>query len=309
VNQEVAAATLRKRGHEVDVVENGREAVEAVGRGDYDIVLMDVEMPEMDGVSATREIRTSGRFAELPIVAVTAHAVSSELERCRAAGMTRCLVKPFKPHELFAAVEGWQLEPTAGDTALRDSRMLRQPPEPPGETAAPAASQPPGETAAPAASELPGELAAPAADAEPVDLADLRRTMQEAGAESAVDKMLEVFLRDAPGRIAALKKAVQRRDEEEIRQAAHAYKSAAGTIRARQLHALLQEMEEAARGGDVPTARTLLEPVREMHAAVVAYLERQPRGAPRKAATRARKKPPKKGRKKPPKKRRPKKDS
>jgi signal transduction histidine kinase/CheY-like chemotaxis protein len=284
VNQEVAAATLRKRGHTVEVVENGREAVEAVSRGTYDIVLMDVEMPEMDGVTATREIRISGRFEELPIIAVTAHAVSSELERCREAGMNRCLVKPFKPHELFAAVEGWHLEPTAVDTALRDSRVLERPDE--------------------AAVE-----AAPPKDAPAVDLSDLRQTMQEAGAESAVDKMIEVFLRDAPGRMTALEEALRGGEAEEIRQAAHAYKSAAGTIRARRLHALLQDIEETARGGIVPGPGELLEPVREAHAAVLGYLESRPASALTKPAASAPKKSSKKRARKPSKKRRPKKDS
>jgi two-component system sensor histidine kinase/response regulator len=107
VNQEVAASLLRKRGHDVEIVGNGREAVEAVRRGGepFDVVLMDIQMPEQDGISATREIRAGDMT--LPIVALTASVSSGERERCLAAGMSGYLAKPFKPHDLYAQVEGW----------------------------------------------------------------------------------------------------------------------------------------------------------------------------------------------------------
>ena len=106
VNQQVATAMLLKRGHQVDVVANGREAVDAVARDRYDLVLMDIQMPEMDGFEATARIRTLPHGGTLPIVALTAHALSGERERCLERGMTGYLAKPFKAHELFAVVEG-----------------------------------------------------------------------------------------------------------------------------------------------------------------------------------------------------------
>jgi signal transduction histidine kinase/CheY-like chemotaxis protein len=105
VNQQVAVAMLVKRGHEVQVVGNGREAVDAVRERDYDIVLMDVQMPEMDGFEATQAIRALPKGARLPIIAMTAHALTGERERCLAQGMTDYLAKPFKAHELYALVE------------------------------------------------------------------------------------------------------------------------------------------------------------------------------------------------------------
>jgi HPt (histidine-containing phosphotransfer) domain-containing protein len=107
----------------------------------------------------------------------------------------------------------------------------------------------------------------------------------------------------------ALEEALRGGEAEEIRQAAHAYKSAAGTIRARRLHALLQDIEETARGGIVPGPGELLEPVREAHAAVLGYLESRPASALTKPAASAPKKSSKKRARKPSKKRRPKKDS
>ncbi|HXE83543.1 MAG TPA: response regulator [Gemmatimonadales bacterium] len=105
VNQQVAVAMLVKRGHEVHVTGNGREALEAVRQRDYDVVLMDIQMPEMDGFEATAAIRALDKGKTLPIIGLTAHALSGERERCLARGMTEYLAKPFKAHELFALVE------------------------------------------------------------------------------------------------------------------------------------------------------------------------------------------------------------
>jgi len=106
VNQQVAVAMLVKRGHEVHVSSNGREALQAVQERDYDVVLMDIQMPEMDGFEATHAIRALPKGKDLPIIGLTAHALSGERERCLSHGMTDYLAKPFKAHELFALVEG-----------------------------------------------------------------------------------------------------------------------------------------------------------------------------------------------------------
>ena len=106
VNQQVATAMLLKRGHQVDIVSNGREAVDAVGARTYDVVLMDIQMPEMDGFAATEAIRALPEGRTLPIIALTAHALSGERERCLERGMTGYVAKPFKAHDLFGAVEG-----------------------------------------------------------------------------------------------------------------------------------------------------------------------------------------------------------
>ena len=93
VNQQVAVAMLVKRGHEVHVTSNGREAVDAVRERDYDVVLMDIQMPEMDGFEATHAIRALPQGKDLPIIGLTAHALSGERERCLSHGMTDYLVE------------------------------------------------------------------------------------------------------------------------------------------------------------------------------------------------------------------------
>jgi CheY-like chemotaxis protein len=107
VNQRVAVGLLTRRGHKVDVVSNGLEALAALVSGSYDVVLMDVQMPEMGGIEATRVIRErealTGRHTR--IVAVTAHAMAGDRDRFLGAGMDGYLSKPIDPTMLFAAVE------------------------------------------------------------------------------------------------------------------------------------------------------------------------------------------------------------
>jgi CheY-like chemotaxis protein len=107
VNQRVARALLERRGHTVTVAGNGREAVRLAGERDFDVVLMDVQMPEMDGLEATAALRAGevGSGRRLPIVAMTAHAMKGDAERCLEAGMDAYVSKPIKPDLLFAAIE------------------------------------------------------------------------------------------------------------------------------------------------------------------------------------------------------------
>ena len=107
VNQKLASRLLEKRGHTVVVTSNGREAVEALERESFDLVMMDVQMPEVDGFEATALIREreNGTGTHLPIVAMTAHAMTGDRERCLAAGMDSYVSKPIQSKELFEAIE------------------------------------------------------------------------------------------------------------------------------------------------------------------------------------------------------------
>lgn len=231
VNQQVAATMLRKRGHEVDVVADGAAAVAAVRGTVYDVVLMDIQMPEMDGFAATEAIRAMPERAGLPIIALTAHALSGERDRCLSHGMSGYLTKPFRSHELFGLVEGWADSPAP----------------------------------------IPAPAAAPDG---PVDLEQFRRTMREAGAEEAVDSILETFLDTAPERLAVLGAAVERDETAGIAAAAHAFKSAAGSIGAKELATLLGDAERAARAGDGTGARGLYDRIQREAGAVVEYVRR-----------------------------------
>ena len=111
VNQLVAKGMLAKLGCEVAIAAHGAEALEQLEEGHFDLVLMDCNMPVMDGYEASRRIRQSGRWPNLPIVALTANAMPEERERCRAAGMNDYLAKPFRREELEALIDHWAPPP------------------------------------------------------------------------------------------------------------------------------------------------------------------------------------------------------
>jgi CheY-like chemotaxis protein len=113
LNRKVAAALLEKMGHHVDAVENGARAVEAVEHGRYDLVLMDCEMPEMDGYDATRAIRALPHHGNLPIVAMTAYAMPEDRQRCLDAGMNDYVSKPISVQRLRRVVERLDVRPAA----------------------------------------------------------------------------------------------------------------------------------------------------------------------------------------------------
>ena len=122
INQQVAVRLLEERGHSVVVVNNGRAAVEQVAAQPFDVVLMDVQMPEMDGLEATAAIRRAEAQTggHVPIVAMTAHAMKGDRDRFLAAGMDGYVAKPVRPHELYAAVEGGGPNAEAGLPAPAD---------------------------------------------------------------------------------------------------------------------------------------------------------------------------------------------
>ena len=232
VNQEVAAAMLRKRGHWVTIVENGLLAVEAVTAGEFDVVLMDVHMPEMDGFAATAAIRKLPGKSDVPILALTADALAAEWQRCLAAGMSGYLAKPFTSDDLFAIVEGWGPSPRP----------------------------------------LPESSPAPDANPGPADVEGFHSSMKQAGAEDAVREILDAFVADAPARSAAIAAAVASGQAGEIQSAAHAFKSAAGAIGARSLAALLSELEVAGRENHLTDSASLAAGVQREVDAVIAYL-------------------------------------
>ncbi len=127
VNQKVAVSILQKKGHFVQAVSNGNEALEAHACERFDLVLMDVQMPEMDGFEATGAIRARERRTgrHIPVIAMTAHAMKGDRERCLAAGMDDYLAKPVEPKALYAAVDSWGAWARAGHAQPSNTRTAR----------------------------------------------------------------------------------------------------------------------------------------------------------------------------------------
>jgi len=237
LNQEVATALLKRRGHDITVVGCGLDAVEAAGQMRPDVILMDIQLPDIDGVEATRRIRASEKEEPVPIVALTAHAFQQERERALDAGMNGFLSKPFQPHQLFAMVEGWaapDIEPAV---------------------------------LVPADSSVPDPLEPP------VDVEAFRAEMREAGIEGVVDDSLLLFRDTAPARLRVLQEAGTRGDLEQVRREAHGLKSPAGTIKAHRLHGLLSDVEDLAFAGDLDAVQAKVPETVEAGLAAVAFLK------------------------------------
>ena len=250
VNQRVVAAMLERRGHRVEVVGNGAEAVEAVRSGaPFDVLLMDLQMPEMGGLEATRRIRELAG-GSLPILALTANVAVGEEARCLEAGMDGYLAKPFHAQELFEAVERWG-RPLQADGSV------------PG-AAAPATHA--GSVA------VDGPTPAPAAH--PVDVPALTEALGGGPSEGVVREVLALFVSDGGARLTAMQDALRRGDAEACERLAHSLKSGASGIRARRLAELLQLAEEAGRSRDTSALAARLEQIREELASVTAFVER-----------------------------------
>jgi CheY-like chemotaxis protein len=219
-------------GGRADVVSNGAEVLEALARQRYDVVLMDVEMPVMDGLEASRRINRGWPAAQRPrIIAMTANAMQGDRETCLAAGMDDYLSKPIRREELAAALARSE---SVGIISADDS---------------------------PTAEEVD--------DAEPVDLAQIEAAV---GDPVFVRELISTFLNDAPGLVGTLRSSLEQRNSEELRRAAHTLKSNGRTFGAIALASLSEELELSAHRGSLANADDLVTQIEKEYARVARAL-------------------------------------
>jgi two-component system, sensor histidine kinase and response regulator len=236
VNQKVATRILEKRGHFVTLAENGMEVLKQLENRNFDVILMDIQMPEMDGLEATRTIRT--REAEegghLPIIAaMTAHAMKGDKERCLAAGMDEYVPKPIKPILLF--------------NTLRDVLDGKKPiPRP---------------SAGPAANHSKPSPPLSGLDKEAI-LVNLE------GDNELLAELIEMYQEDSPKLLDAIAKAVGDKDAQAVQRAAHALKGAIGNFGQGRAYEAAQTLEKLGRTDDLENVAgvhsVLLEAVNEL---------------------------------------------
>ena len=252
VNQEVVLAMLRAIGCRADLANDGQEALDALARTTYDLVLMDCQMPNKDGFEATGEIRrrekTTAGAPRIPIIALTANAMDGDRERCLAAGMDDYLSKPLRREALQAALTKW----------------LAGPP-----SAAQAAATP-GVAAGAAPGDGQGTAGPPSNGGGPLDMAqiDTIRALQRDGAPDILDRMIGLYLASTPDLIKELDEAIARQDPPEIMRAAHSLKSSSAFLGAVRLSALCGTLEALARSRAVETAPARLAEIRAEFARV-----------------------------------------
>jgi CheY-like chemotaxis protein len=211
---------LEQLGYATETAENGRQAVEAVARGGYDLVLMDCHMPEMDGFAATAEIRrreeVGGR--RTPIVALTADALSGDAERCLAAGMDDYLAKPVTAERLATVVARWS---------------------------------------APGAAEPAGAMApAPREDADPVLDRSVLAVLQELkrGQSRLLPHLIRLYLQEAPARLATLREAIAQGDSIRVEDLAHGLKGSSAQLGATRMRRICAALQEAGGRSDLGQA-------------------------------------------------------
>jgi signal transduction histidine kinase/DNA-binding response OmpR family regulator len=217
VNQEVERLMLESLGCRVDVAEDGRAVLEALRSRSYDLVLMDCQMPNLDGFEATAAIRDRERASggpRLPVIALTANALTGDRERCLAAGMDDYLKKPLKKHDLAAAIRRWG----RGSTAA------------PRETGSPTPPAPAG-----ASADAGGCL-------DP-DILETLRALRKETSDDFIGRIVTTYLQTAPDLIHRMEEAVSRGDVQAAHFAAHSLKSSSALLGAHHLSALCREVE------------------------------------------------------------------
>jgi len=243
VNQEVAARLLETFGIEATLCVNGEEAVIAVSGTRFDLVLMDCQMPVMDGFEATRVIRereTDAQHPPAPIVALTANAMPGDRERCIEAGMDDYLTKPFKRESLGAVLARWLAPNAPAATSLVPATATRLP------------------NAAP-------ELASPLN-------ADALRQLREVF-DGDISGVVGAYLSDAQTQINAMASALEQRAGTDLGRAAHSLKSTSRSVGADAVAVLCAELEVLARNDDyAASAGPLLQQIRQQFAIVAAAL-------------------------------------
>jgi CheY-like chemotaxis protein len=208
----VATELLRAVGFVVDLAENGQIALDKVRAADYDIVLMDMQMPVMDGVTATQEIRKEKRFKDLPVVAMTANAMQADRDRCIAAGMNDHIAKPIEPDDLWKVLLKW-IKPRRSAAAVAEIK--------------PQAAQD---------ADLPSGI-------EGLDMVSgLRRVL---GKKPLYLSMLRKFVAGQKSATAEILKALEGNDWDTAERLAHTLKGVSGNIGVTGLQQLVEKLEAA----------------------------------------------------------------
>jgi two-component system, sensor histidine kinase and response regulator len=274
VNQEVGMAMLEALGYQAVLAVNGIEALAQLTEQHFDLVLMDCQMPEMDGYQATRRIRAdeaaTGLGRHLPVIALTAHAMIGNREACLEAGMDDYLTKPFTQDELGRLLSRW-LQMEDGTPRMERAPGLEQQ----GWSVQPITQVASCiDTVTLAAPEAPARRAAPAhAGIIHEKALDSIRMLQQGGRSNLLETMISHFCNDTSELMKKLRQGLHAEELEEIRSAAHSFKSSSAFLGALQLSELCKSLEKAALNANQPEIEDLMLQIEEEYAAACQALK------------------------------------
>jgi CheY-like chemotaxis protein len=225
VNQKLAMRILEKRGHHVVAVSNGREAIDTYEKEHFDLVLMDVQMPEVDGFEATQRIRQieKRKGGHIPIVAMTAHAMKGDREKCLAAGMDEYVPKPIKTQELHNVIENLALKSVDQDKSGERS------------------------------------LDSQNDDGPTKDIFDLNQALQVVDGDKKLLKEITVmFLEELKVNLEGIVQAIRKKDADALEKAAHSLKGSVGNLGAKRAYGAAYRLESIGKEGRLSEAKGAL---------------------------------------------------
>ncbi|MGF1485628.1 MAG: response regulator [Prochloraceae cyanobacterium] len=253
VNQKVALNILQKIGYRADIASDGSEAIEALQRQEYDLIFMDVQMPEMDGLEVTRQIRRRTDNKSKPwIVAMTAHAMESHRQECFEAGMNDYISKPVRLEDIVRVLQRYQ-------KFLRSDRNIPKKEEP---------------------QELVKTTISPIVIDERMPILDreILQSIREIAGDGTNELLSEIvfeYSQDAPERITAIATALAEEDLKQLRQSSHALASASSTVGAVRLTKLARSIESFARDGKTVPTDSILSQIQSEYDRLLAALDEE----------------------------------
>ena len=226
-NRELARVVLERAGHTTLQAEHGKDALDLLEREDVDLILLDIQMPVMDGYATAREARSRPKLAEVPIVALTAHAFAEDRDRCLEAGMNDYLSKPIRPDRLIAAVDHWLSGGSPADAEATSGAPTQ---------------------------EKTGEPETPVFDRGVLEVA--------VGGDMATFRtLLTGFTEHTPALVNAVRESHEAGDNEALMRNAHTLKGSAGSYGAMRVYLVAQALEAASRAGELGDAPRMVDEI------------------------------------------------
>ncbi len=227
INQSVAVQMLERRGYRTEIAHDGLDVLTALRRRTFAAVLMDCQMPELNGYDATRELRRrEDGHGHIPVIAMTAHALRGDRERCLASGMDDYLAKPLRPEELDRILRRWVPKPAEGTA---DQMPVDEPTD----------------------AEIPADG--------PLDRAGIARLRSDLGSTATLRQIVELFATQTPELLAQMRRRLDENEPALVAEIAHKLKGSSATLAASQMVELCNELQTVATAGALARVAALLD--------------------------------------------------